>query len=137
MTGRWICPRCEREFDRPHQAHTCAPGVSVESWFAGRPPGDRAIYDAIMERLPGDVHVDAVSVGVFLKAQRKIAELRPRARGRMALYLVLPRPLDSPRAGRAEKISTERWGHRITLSGPGDVDDELGEWIAEAYAAAS
>jgi hypothetical protein len=136
MTSRWVCPRCEREFDRPHQAHVCAPGVDVEAWFADRPTSDRAIYDAIMDRLPGDVHVDAVSVGVFLKAQRKIAELRPRQRGRMALYLILPRPLETPRSGRPEKISLGRWGHRITLTGPDDVDDELGGWLAEAYAAA-
>jgi hypothetical protein len=41
------------------------------------------------------VHIDAIRVGVFRYSDRKLAEVRPRAR-RLALIVVLPRPTDHP-----------------------------------------
>jgi hypothetical protein len=135
---RWVCPRCEREFDRARQAHTCLPGVSVDEWFRHRPAEQRAVFDAVIGRLSGlgDLHVDAVQVGVFLKAQRKFAELRPRAQGRFGLELVLPVPVEHPRIRRSQRLSPGRWSHLIVLESPDDVDDQLGEWLVSAYAAA-
>ena len=79
---RWTCPRCDREFGRAQQSHTCVPGCTVDATFAGRPPQLRAVYDAIFAyvRGLGPVHEDAVGVGVFLKRDRKLAEVRPRSR---------------------------------------------------------
>ncbi len=136
--SRWICPLCEREFDRERQAHFCAPGITVDEWFAERPPQQRAIYDAIVGHLAalGDLHIDAVGVGVFLKAQRKIAEIRPRAKG-LALLLLLPRRLGSDRVTRGERLSAQRQLNVIVLTQPSDVDDELLEWLTEAYVSAS
>ncbi|GAA3450671.1 hypothetical protein [Dactylosporangium matsuzakiense] len=28
--ARWICPECEREFDRARQGHVCVPGGTVD-----------------------------------------------------------------------------------------------------------
>ena len=81
----------------------------------------------------GPVHVDAVKVGVFLKSDRKIAEVRPRVRTRR------------PHAGAARARSTIRGsparcgGARrstynvIKLTGPSDVDDQVRAWLTEAY----
>jgi hypothetical protein len=53
------------------------PGCAVDATFAGRPPRLRAVCDAILAHLVslGPVHEDAVSVGVFLKRDRKLAEV--------------------------------------------------------------
>jgi hypothetical protein len=96
--ARWTCPRCDREFGRARQSHTCVPGITVDAAFAGRPPRLRASYDEILAHLDslGTVHEDAVSVGVFLKRDRKLAEVRPRSRD-VSLALYLPRPDPDPR----------------------------------------
>ena len=80
--SRWQCPRCGRQFGRANQAHDCRPGTDVDTVFAGRPSGQRAAYDRIVAHLRtlGDLHEDAVGVGVFLKRTRKFAELRPKQR---------------------------------------------------------
>ena len=59
--ARWTCPRCDREFSRSRQSHTCLPGGSVDESFAGRPPVQREIYDVITGHLAtlGPVHADA------------------------------------------------------------------------------
>ncbi len=90
--SRWTCPRCDREFGRANTAHVCVPGCTVDECFAPWPPLWRDIYDAIWEHLAslGPVHADAVKVGVFLLSDRKLAEVRPKARS-LSLELLLPR----------------------------------------------
>jgi hypothetical protein len=112
--------------------------MTVEECFAPWPPVYREIYDALVDFLStlGDVHVDAVTVGVFLKRQRKLAEVRPRARS-LALYLELPRRLDHPRVTSTMRISADRSGHIVKLTRVEDVDDEVRAWLAEAYDAAA
>lgn len=134
---RWTCPNCDREFERAHQAHVCAPGCTVESTFARRPEYQRATYDTILAHLrrQGDVHEDAVRVGVFLKAARKVAEVRPMARA-LALLLILPRTVHDPRIVRRYPMAAGRVMHDIRLHGPDEVDEQLRDWLDEAFAAA-
>jgi hypothetical protein len=89
----------------------------VDDTFAGRPANERAVYDVIVDHLAtlGDVHVDAVQVGVFLKRSRKFAEVRP-MRDRVSLDLVLPRTVDDPRVTKTIAISADRIVHVIRLS---------------------
>ena len=51
---RWTCPRCDREFGRANQAHTCVPGGTVADTFAGRPDGQVDAYRRITVVLPND-----------------------------------------------------------------------------------
>ena len=134
MSSRWTCPRCDREFERARQAHTCVPGCTVEQTFAGREPWLRAIYDAILAHLNtlGDVHEDAVKVGVFLKCERKLAELRPRSRD-LLVYLFLPRPLDDPRLACVFGTDGPRVVHRLRLRAVSEVDDDVRTWLTLAF----
>lgn len=134
---RWTCPRCDRQFGRANQAHVCVPGCTVDDSFTGRPPWQRAAYDAVLAslRAQGPVHEDAVRVGVFLLAERKFAEVRPVARS-LNLWLILPRLPDDPRISRSEPLARGRFAALVKIGGPADVDDQLRGWLSEALAAA-
>src|SRR3954449_12360102 len=81
MTGvaRWVCPECMREFGRNKQSHECAPAMSLDEYFSTGPERERPIYEAVKAHLDtlGPVHVEPVSVGIFLKRPGRIAQLRP------------------------------------------------------------
>jgi hypothetical protein len=113
------------------------PGCTVDDTFAGRPAGQRAIYDAIVDHLDtlGPLHVDAVGVGVFLKAESKLAEVRPKARS-LNLALALPRPVTDPRIARRFPVSAGRTWHVLKLTDVSQVDDQVRDWLTEAYHAA-
>jgi hypothetical protein len=130
---RWTCPSCDREFGRANTPHTCVPGTTVASVFAGRPSYMKAVYDEILARLreSGPVHEDAVTVGVFLKAGRKIGEVRPMARS-LRVWLLLPREVPGRRAVRA---SSEFWALDLRFTEEGVGDDVL-VLLDEAYDAA-
>ena len=53
--------------------------MSIEEYFATGPPHERPVFDAVMAHMAsvGPVHVEPVSVGIFLKRARTFAELRP------------------------------------------------------------
>jgi hypothetical protein len=136
--SRWTCPQCDREFGRARQSHVCVPGCTVEECFAPWPPVYREIYDTIMDHLAalGPLHADAVGVGVFLKSDRKLAEVRPKARS-LSLALFLPRPVEHPRISRRLPASGERTVHFVKLLSPADVDEQVLAWLTESFDAAT
>ncbi|MFI6495782.1 DUF5655 domain-containing protein [Nonomuraea typhae] len=127
---RWLCPRCDREFARARQSHVCVPGCTVDEVFAPWPDAYREIYDRLVEPL-GPVHEDAVGVGVFLKAERKFAEIRPRARS-LQVEITMTRPVTHPLLARSLAMSGGRYAHFFKLTRPEDVDGRILEWLAEA-----
>lgn len=131
---RWTCPRCDREFGAANQAHTCVPGCTVDAAFAGRREVLRALYDEIVDflRTLGPVHEDAVTVGVFLKTDRKLAEVRPRSKD-LSLALYLPGPLRHPRFAKVFNSGRPRVAHLLYLRTPDELDDEVRSWLAAAY----
>jgi hypothetical protein len=136
--ARWTCPTCARQFQRSGQSHECNPGNSVNASFDGCPPGFRAAYDAVIAHLRslGPIHEDAVQVGVFLKSDRKVAEARPMVRA-LELTVYLPRVVQHARITRRIPISRDRTVHAIKLIGADDVDEQVCEWLTEAYLGAT
>jgi len=132
--ARWTCPRCDREFGRARQSHTCLPGNSVAEAFRGRPPEFRAILDAVVGHLEslGPVHADAVQVGVFLKSDRKLAEIRPKSRW-LSCYLYLPRTIGDARVARTLRVSSSRVVNEVKVRTLDEVDPQLLGWFSEAF----
>ena len=111
----------------------CVPAMSPDQYFAGRPPGDRAIYDEVLAAFIeiGEVHVEAVSIGVLFKRANTFAEMRPRRDG-LGLSVLLSRPLEHPRISRTTKWG-ERRAYTIPLRAAADVNALVRAWLAEAY----
>jgi hypothetical protein len=115
----------------------CVPGNTVEDTFAPWPAHYLDMYRTIETHLEslGPLHADAVKVGVFLKSDRKLVEVRPRARS-LTLYLVLLRALDDPRVS-GQMSMADRTLNVIKLTSVDEVDAELLSWLSEAYFIAS
>ena len=130
----WTCPDCDRRFARQNQTHTCVPGTTVDAWLAGRPPEQRAVHDAVVNHLRaiGPVRVEAVEVGILVKRRGTFVELRPRY-SCLALSFILHRPLEHPRIMRRIEMTGGRAAYFVDLKGPADVDDDVRDWLTEAY----
>lgn len=133
VTG-WTCPICGRLFDRKGRSHDCAPGLTIEEYFATGPAHERPVFDAVMQRLAplGPVHADVVSVGIFLKNPRKFAELRPMQRW-VAISFALDRVARHRLITRKVIANAGRFWHVANVAEPDDLDDDLSELLAEAY----
>ena len=108
--------------------------MALEEYLASGPPHERPIVEAVLALLDeavGPVHVEPVSVGVFLKRSRTFAELRPMVRWE-ALSFSLNRRVDHARVTR-RMGSPPRLHHVVRLHAPDDVDDQVRDWLVEAY----
>lgn len=108
--------------------------MSLDEYFSTGPKQERPIFEAVMGHLDtvGPVHVEPVSVGIFLKRDRTFAELRPMRRW-VALSFSLPRPVQHPRITRKTQRYHGRYYHVANLRDPGDLDHEICGWLTEAY----
>jgi hypothetical protein len=108
--------------------------MSLEEYFSTGPPHERPIFEAVMGHLDevGPVHVEPVSVGIFLKRARAFAQLRPMQRW-VALSFSLPRQVHHPRITRKVVAYGGGYYHVANLRSPGDFDDELRDFVTEAY----
>jgi hypothetical protein len=130
----WTCPECHRRFARHNQSHECAPAMTLDDYFSTGPARERPIFEAVMAHLEpvGPVHVEPVSVGIFLKRDRSFAELRPR-RDWVALSFDLPRVVRHALITRKVVAHHGRHHHVVNLRGPDDLDPQILGWLTEAY----
>jgi hypothetical protein len=108
--------------------------MSLEDYFATGPERERPIFEAVMAHLDtvGPVHVEPVSVGIFLKRAQSFAQLRPMTQW-VALSFGLERKIHSPRIARKVVAYGTRFHHVVNLRGPDDIDDDVRSWLTEAY----
>ena len=108
--------------------------MSLDDYFATGPPFERPIFDAVTSGLAdvGPIHVEPVSVGIFLKRSRSFAELRPMTRW-VAVSFSLPRTITSARIARKVYDAGRSKYHVVNVRDAAEVDDELLGWLTEAY----
>ena len=133
----WTCPECERRFGRKGQSHVCEPGLTVDEFFSAQPAEYREIHDVIADYLGemGPLIVEPVEVGIFYKRNSTFAQLRPRKSGGSAVSMVLSRRLDHARITRRTPMGKKspRTSNAVTLRSARDVDEDVLEWLAEAW----
>jgi hypothetical protein len=108
--------------------------MPLDEYFSTGPPRERPIFEAVMTHLEtvGPVHVEPVSVGIFLKRAQSFAELRPKDRW-VAMSFSLPRRVEHELITRKVVSYHGRFHHVANLRGPEDLDDRLRGWLTEAY----
>jgi hypothetical protein len=108
--------------------------MPLEEYFATGPPHERPVFDAVMAFLAdvGPVHVEPVSVGIFLKRAQTFAELRPMTKW-VALSFGLPHRVSHPRITRKPMQWGRGWWHVANVRDPDDLDGPLLDLLEQAY----
>ena len=107
---------------------------TVAMHFANRSPEVRLIYDRILTESKrfGPVIEDPKKTSIHLVNSTAAAGVATR-KEHLILTLKSDRKLTSPRIHKSEQVSAKRFHHEVKLTSPSDVDDELAEWLKEAY----
>jgi hypothetical protein len=110
--------------------------MTLEDYFSTGPARERPIFEAVRRHLEtiGPLHVEPVSVGIFLKRSRGFAELRPR-RDWVALSFSLPYRAQHRLITRKVIAYGPGYFHVVNLRGPEDLDQQILQWLTEAYLA--
>jgi hypothetical protein len=127
----WTCSRCDRSF-ATKRAHECSPGMPIEYWLAQRDEPQRLAAAAVLEiaRAITGLVIEAVDVGVLIKRDRTIVELRPKTKW-LQLSFVTTAHVASERIARVIELGAAR-AYFVRLRDDADVDAELRAWLVEA-----
>ena len=108
--------------------------MSLEEYFSTGPAHERPIFEAVMRHLAtvGPVHVEPVSVGIFLKRAQSFVQLRPKDRW-VAMSFSLARAVEHERITRKVVRYAGGYHHVANLGSEDDLDDRLCAWLSEAY----
>jgi hypothetical protein len=130
----WRCPVCKRQFANRHQSHFCG-RHDLEAHFEGKPAEIREIFDAVLAtiRRMGTVIVLPEKTRIAFQVRMSFAQLTPRLRW-VDGHVVLARRMEHPRIRRIDTISPRNHVHHFRFSAVSDVDGEVAQWLAEAYA---
>ena len=107
---------------------------TVSSHFEGRAPVVFQIYKQVLKSLRqfGPIIEDPKKTSIHLVNSTAAAGVATR-KEHLILTLKSDRKLTSPRIHKSEQVSAKRFHHEVKLTSPSDVDDELAEWLKEAY----
>ncbi len=108
--------------------------MTVEKYFSTGPPHERPVFDAVLAYVEalGPVHVEPVSVGVFIKKSGSWLELRPMTKW-VALSFSLPRRIHHPKIARKPIDTGTKVFHVVNLRTPDDLTEDIKAWLAESY----
>jgi hypothetical protein len=128
----WVCPRCDRPFGRANRPHTCLAGMPIEAWLDERTDAQRRAAGAVLRvvRRYRGVVVEAVSVGVLVKRERTIIELRPKQRW-LDVSFITTRSIASERIVRTFVLARGTC-YVVHVRDASDVDAELRGWLASS-----
>ena len=110
--------------------------MTLEEYFSTGPERERPIFDAVMAHLRtlGEVQVEPVSVGIFIKKSGSFIELRPMQKW-VSMTFPLNRPLQHPRIRTKPMRSGSRTWHRVDLRDADDLDDAIKQMLTESWMA--
>ena len=130
----WKCPTCRRPFANRNQSHSCG-RYTVEQFLKDKSEDAIALYDRFVEAVAecGDIILAPAKTRVGFQVRMIFAAIyRLDDRGLRA-HVVLARRLEHPRFTRIETFSPRNHAHHFELSGVDEIDDEVREWLREAY----
>ena len=131
----WTCPKCKRVFGAKGTGHMCQPGLTLDEHFATARPEAEPIFHVVnahLETLDGDLIVDPLDKKILLKNGPTFATLDSMTKW-VALGFTLRRKLTSKRLSRKVSEMSGRFYHVMNLTDPQQVDDEVLEWLTEAF----
>jgi hypothetical protein len=107
----------------------------LEHWLSTRPPKVLGIVHAVIGHVAGlgdDVVLEPTRDAVMVKKARTFAEVKPRQNATEVAFIV-SRRIDDPRVLRTLDLTSRRIVHVVAVSDAAEVDQQLREWLTEAY----
>ena len=122
--------------NRPADWKPKSPEELLHAQFSGEKAALRQVYEKIIEmvkRFGDDVEISPRNTMVSLICGKQFGKIVVATKSRIDLGLKLPGIEPTKRLLDHGGIVDEQITHRIELTDPGDVDDEVTNWLRKAY----
>jgi hypothetical protein len=119
-------------------AGVAATSDPTDALYAGAKAGLRPLHDTLLGQIRalGPFDIAPKKGYLSLRRRKQFAMVQPSTVSRIDLGLILS--VTAPTTGRLESAAkfNPLFTHRVRITAPTDIDDELRDWLAAAYALA-
>jgi hypothetical protein len=130
----WTCPRCGAKLLTKNLWHSCGQ-ATLDDWLARMGPKARRLYDrfeAMIARC-GEYHVAPAKTRIAFLGQVRFASISRLSETEMECGFSMPSRLKSKRFYKVEEVAPGWWSHRLKITDPTQLDDEIQDWLRESY----
>lgn len=134
MRPLWTCPECGAKLVTKNLWHSCGE-ATLEDWKARMGPLARELYDRFEQMIAacGEYHVAPAKTRIAFLGRVRFASITSLSEKGMSFGFALPHPLSSPRFAKVEEVVPGWWAHRLRVTDPGELDEELQAWLRESH----
>lgn len=129
----WTCPKCKRQFERKGQMHSCRL-YALEMHFEGKPAG-KLLYEKFkraVKKQVGAFKTESLECCIHFVSTFTFAAVKIN-KDRIRVDFALDRNIKRKRVKQCVQMSAQRYLLVIDIVSEDDIDNELMEWIQEAY----
>jgi hypothetical protein len=129
----WSCPKCGRQFERRGQAHSCRL-FPIEQHFEGKRQGE-LLYQNFKQAVKKRVSffkVESLECCIHFVSASTFAAVKI-FKEKIRVDFSLSRKLKNKRIDQFLQMSANRYLYFIDIGVDDEIDEELIEWIREAY----
>jgi len=107
---------------------------TVNDHFINKDASVRALYDQLVSLLQsfGPIQEDPKKTSIHLNRKSALAGVETR-KDYLLLNIKSNHAIKNPRIVKAEQVSAKRFHHKVRISSPNDLDEELKTWLEQAY----
>ena len=133
-TPLWTCPKCGAKLVTRNLWHSCGQATLAE-WKGGMGPKARCLYDRFERMIAacGEYHVAPAKTRIAFMGRVRFAGITSLSENGMTCAFALPRPLASPRFVRVKEEVPGWWSHRLRVTEPSQLDEQVQRWLRESY----
>lgn len=129
----WTCPECNRSFRNRNQSHSCG-HYSLEDVFEKSSPTIIALFNLIHKEVKsyGAMQIRAVKNGVMFSVKSTFLALKPHSKF-LAVEFACGNSYEEFPIEKCVKISKSEYAHIMRIEKMDEIDDQLLNWLKEAY----
>jgi len=130
----WTCPTCGAKLVSRKLAHSCG-RATLGDWQARMGPRASALYGRFEEMIAacGEYHVAPAKTRIAFMGRVRFAGITSLSERGMTCAFALPFRLKSRRFAKVEEVVPGWWIHRLRITEPGQLDEEVQAWLKESY----
>lgn len=130
----WQCRNCDRPFANKNQSHSCG-RYSVADFLDGKSERAVALYNRFFDLVQscGPVRVAPARTRIGFQVRMIFAAVNRLTDTGLDAHVILARRLKHPRFGRIDGLSPRSYVHHFRIKSMEEIDEEVREWLNEAY----
>ena len=130
----WTCPKCGVKLVTRNLSHSCGLATLAE-WKQRMGPHARRLFDRFEQVIAscGEYSIGPAKTRIAFLGRVRFANITALSEQGMTCTFALPRPLRSRRVRAIQEVVPGWFVHRLRITDPAQLDDEVQAWVAESY----